>query len=105
MLCSRLREWDASLGIPSISINLGVLSEKNGVLRIDCAARAMDDESLDILCDETLSFFNALGLKLKVRAGIVLGSLILARLPKKYKRYIVQKVLKKYLLKLFSRRS
>ncbi len=58
-----IREWDASLGIPSISINLGVLSEKNGVLRIDCAARAMDDESLDILCDETLSFFNALGFK------------------------------------------
>lgn len=60
-----VREWETSLGIPSMSINLGVLSEENGVLRIDCAARAMDDESLDILCDETRYFFKALGFTVK----------------------------------------
>jgi len=60
-----VREWETSLGIPSMSINLGVLSEEDGVLRIDCAARAMDDESLDILCDETRYFFKALGFTVK----------------------------------------
>lgn len=60
-----VREWDTPLGVPFMSINLGVLSEENGVLRIDCAARAMDDESLDILCDETLCFFKALGFTAK----------------------------------------
>jgi len=56
-----VREWDSLLHIPSISINLGVLGLKDDVLRIDCSARAMDDESLDILCDETFCFFEALG--------------------------------------------
>ena len=60
-----VREWESSLGIPSVSINLGVLSQQNDILRIDCAARAMDDESLDILCDETVCFFNALGFTTK----------------------------------------
>lgn len=56
-----VREWDSLLHIPSISINLGVLSFQDNILRVDCSARAMDDESLDILCDETLCFFEALG--------------------------------------------
>lgn len=60
-----VREWETSLGIPSMSINLGVLNQQEGILRIDCAARAMDDESLDILCDETLCFFKALGFTVK----------------------------------------
>jgi len=56
-----VREWDRVLDIPSISINLGVISNSNGVLRLDCAARAMDDENLAILAGETEAFFKALG--------------------------------------------
>jgi dipeptidase D len=56
-----VREWDRTLDIPSISINLGVISNQEGVLRLDCAARAMDDENLAILAAETEAFFKALG--------------------------------------------
>ena len=56
-----VRVWDTALNIPSVSISLGVLKVENEILKIDCAARAMDDESLDILCDENISFFEALG--------------------------------------------
>ncbi len=56
-----VRCWDKALGIPSISINMGLVRVKEGILRIDCAARAMDDENLAILADETQAFFATLG--------------------------------------------
>lgn len=56
-----IREWDRVLDIPSMSINLGVVSDFEGVLRLDCAARAMDDKNLAILTHETMAFFKALG--------------------------------------------
>lgn len=56
-----VREWNKDLGIPSVSINLGVLSYKDNVLRIDCAARAMDDDDLKQLAGESISFFEVAG--------------------------------------------
>jgi len=56
-----VREFDKSLNIPSISINLGVVSLKDGVLQIACAARAMRNEDLTNLADETESFFQLIG--------------------------------------------
>ncbi|WP_333804318.1 Xaa-His dipeptidase [Sulfurospirillum sp.] len=56
-----IREWDRVLDIPSMSINLGIISTVDNVLRFDCAARAMDDENLAILAHETMAFFKALG--------------------------------------------
>ena len=56
-----VREWDRSLDIPSMSINLGIISNSDGTLRLDCAARAMDDENLAILAHETEAFFKGLG--------------------------------------------
>lgn len=55
-----VRVWDKALGIPSVSINMGLLRMEEGVLRVDCAARAMDDENLAILAEETMSFFRTL---------------------------------------------
>ena len=60
-----VREWDRTLDIPSMSINLGVISNREGMLRLDCAARAMDDENLAILANETEAYFNALGFDVK----------------------------------------
>lgn len=56
-----VREWDRGLDIPSISINLGLVNHDEKFLRIDCAARAMDNESLAILADETCHFFEGFG--------------------------------------------
>ncbi|WP_263832994.1 Xaa-His dipeptidase [Sulfurospirillum oryzae] len=56
-----IREWDRALDIPSMSINLGIISDFEGVLRLDCAARAMDDENLAILAHETIAFFRGIG--------------------------------------------
>lgn len=56
-----VREWDRKLDIPSMSINLGIISDFEGVLRFDCAARAMDDRNLAILAHETIAFFKGFG--------------------------------------------
>ncbi|MBN1838551.1 MAG: M20/M25/M40 family metallo-hydrolase [Campylobacterales bacterium] len=56
-----VREWDRDLDIPYVSINLGVLSQEGYTLKMDCALRAMDDENLAILANETQAFFRALG--------------------------------------------
>jgi len=60
-----IREWDRVLDIPSMSINLGIISNSKGILRFDCAARAMDDKNLAILTQETMTFFKALGFDVK----------------------------------------
>ena len=56
-----VRAWDKTLGIPSVSINIGVISQNNAILRIDCAARAMDDTALTVLAHETEMYFQGLG--------------------------------------------
>jgi len=56
-----IREWDRDLDIPSMSINLGIISTFDDVLWLDSAARAMDDKNLAILTHETIAFFQALG--------------------------------------------
>ncbi len=56
-----IRVWDKELNMPSTSINMGLVRMQEGTLFIDCAARAMDDENLAILADETEAFFTALG--------------------------------------------
>ncbi len=56
-----VRGFDKSFNIPSTSINLGVVRINNGVLQVDCAARAMKNEDLINLADETESFFQLIG--------------------------------------------
>ena len=56
-----VRAWDKELNIPSVSINMGLVRMEEGRLLIDCAARAMDDENLAILANETEAFFTILG--------------------------------------------
>ena len=56
-----IRNWDKALNMPSVSINIGCVSIKDDRLLIECAARAMDDENLAILADETESFFKLAG--------------------------------------------
>ena len=56
-----VREWDRALNIPSTSINLGVVSIEDDILRLDCSLRAMDDQSLDILAGQSVSFFEMAG--------------------------------------------
>ena len=56
-----VREWDRTLNIPSTSINLGVVSIEDDILRLDCSVRAMDDESLAILAAQSVSFFEMAG--------------------------------------------
>ncbi len=56
-----VRAWDRFLDMPLSSINMGLVRIEKGHVRFDCAARAMDDENLAILADETQAFFEALG--------------------------------------------
>jgi len=56
-----VRGFDKTLNIPSTSINLGVVSIDDGVLKIDCAARAMENKDLITLSSETESFFQLIG--------------------------------------------
>ncbi len=60
-----VRCWDKELNMPSVSINIGRVSMDATLLRIECAARAMDDENLDILANETKSFFHMSGFNTK----------------------------------------
>ncbi len=56
-----VREWDRELNIPSVSINLGQVSLLNKVLRIECSLRAMDDNKMAILSEESKAFFEGFG--------------------------------------------
>ena len=56
-----VRGFDKSLNIPSSSINLGVVRLKDGILQVDCSARAMQNSDLLSLADETESFFQLIG--------------------------------------------
>jgi len=58
-----VRSFDKSLNIPSASINLGIVRTKDGVLKVVCSARAMKNENLVSLADETESFFQLIGFK------------------------------------------
>ena len=56
-----VRAWDGALNIPRVSINMGLVSMHNASIRFDCSARAMDDENLAILAEETQAFFEGIG--------------------------------------------
>ncbi len=58
-----MRGFDKSFNIPSTSINLGLVRMNDGVLQVDCAARAMKNDDLIRLADETESFFQLIGCK------------------------------------------
>ncbi len=58
-----VRGFDKSFNIPSISINLGVVCVDDGILKIYCSARAMKNEDLINLANETKSFFELIGCK------------------------------------------
>ena len=56
-----VRAFDKEFMIPSISINLGVIGIEEGKLSIACAARAMKNEDLVRLANQTESFFQLAG--------------------------------------------
>jgi dipeptidase D len=58
-----VRGYDKAFDIPATSINLGVIRIEDGSLSIACAARAMKNEDLVSLADETESFFQLIGCK------------------------------------------
>ena len=58
-----VRSYDKSLSIPSVSINLGVVKVEDGVLEISCAARAMQNDDLVTISQETQSLFELIGCK------------------------------------------
>ncbi len=64
-----VRGFDQSFNIPSISINLGVVRVKDGILQIDCAARAMVNSDLISLANQTESFFQLIGCNTSLSEG------------------------------------
>ncbi|WP_024955329.1 M20/M25/M40 family metallo-hydrolase [Sulfurospirillum arcachonense] len=64
-----VRSFDKSYMIPSTSINLGVLRITQGVLKIDCSARAMKNSDLVNLAYETESFFQLIGCETSQKDG------------------------------------
>ena len=64
-----VRGFDKSFNIPSISINLGVVCMKDGILQIDCSARAMINSDLISLASQTESFFQLIGCNTSLSEG------------------------------------
>ncbi len=57
-----VREFDEKLGIPYTSINLAIVScDDKGVVKLALSARAMDNEALHTLCDETVEEMKSIG--------------------------------------------
>jgi len=56
-----VRSYDKNLLIPFVSINLGVVKVEEGLLSVSCAARAMKNEDLVRISNETESFFQLIG--------------------------------------------
>ncbi len=56
-----VRGFDKSFDIPSTSVNLGLVNVDDGVLKIDCAARAMRSDDLADVAEETKSMFELIG--------------------------------------------
>ncbi len=56
-----VRSFDKKLMIPLVSVNLGLVEIEEGVLRISCAARAMNQDDLISVSSETESFFQLIG--------------------------------------------
>jgi len=62
-----VREENSLLKIPNASINLAIVNaDESGVITIETSARAMDDVSLDLLINETVSFFETYGFTVRV---------------------------------------
>ncbi len=62
-----VRRENKELGIPDVSINLAIINaDEQGGIVIETSARAMDAASLDVLAEETVSFFDMYGFEAKV---------------------------------------
>ena len=57
--------FNESLKVPDTSINLALVSLKEGVLKIETSARAMDDKSLKQVEEKYQNFFESFGYKVK----------------------------------------
>jgi dipeptidase D len=57
--------FDKNMDIPDISINLALISLKDGLLKIETSARAMDDKGLKKVQSDYKSFFESFGFDVK----------------------------------------
>lgn len=64
-----IRSFDREYMIPSKSINIGVIKIDEQTLRIECAARAMDEKALHVLANETKSHFLLAGFSVRTSDG------------------------------------
>ncbi|MDY0264394.1 MAG: Xaa-His dipeptidase, partial [Sulfurospirillum cavolei] len=64
-----VRAWDKTLDIPSLSMNLGIVTQKQNELHVEVSIRAMDDENLAILANETTAFFKGFSFTCKLEGG------------------------------------
>jgi len=56
-----VRSYNKELDMPNDSINIGTVKINNGILQIDCFARSMSKEGIEILKSETDSLYRAFG--------------------------------------------
>jgi len=64
-----VRGFNKDFNTPATSVNLGVLREEESVLNIICSTRAMKNEDLIAVADETESFFQLIGCKTSQSGG------------------------------------
>ncbi len=64
-----VRGFNKDFNTPSTSVNLGVLREEDNVLNIICSTRAMKNEDLITVADETESFFQLIGCETSQSGG------------------------------------
>lgn len=62
-----VREFDKKYNIPKTSISMGKIRYEDGILQVDCAARSLADEDLDILALETCSLFELAGFETQMK--------------------------------------
>ena len=56
-----VHEINAILKIPDRSINLALVSNQNGIFKVEVSSRAMNEKSLNIITQQALEFFDAYG--------------------------------------------
>ncbi len=57
--------FNEALKVPDTSINLALVSLKEGILKIETSARAMDDKGLKLVEEKYQNFFESFGFKVK----------------------------------------
>ena len=56
-----VRSYNTEFMIPSVSINLGLIKIVDGIMRVNCAPRALDDDDLFDIARQIESFFDLAG--------------------------------------------